>query len=54
MDNVTCYRLGLIALDAGGRTTKTGAGDEIDRGLILRRLLEEKGFGLIKLKGEDD
>ncbi len=50
MDNLTCYELGLIAGDVGTRTTRQGVGDEIDRGLILRRILEEKGFGLIKLK----
>ncbi len=49
MDNLTCYKLGLIAGDVGTRTTRQGVGDEIDRGLILRRILEEKGFGLIKL-----
>lgn len=46
MDNVLAYRLGLIARDAGTRGPDT-AGDEIDRGLILRRLLEEKQFHLV-------
>ncbi len=43
MDNVLAWRLGEIALKAGDRD-RTDVGDPIDRGLILLRLLEEKGF----------
>jgi hypothetical protein len=46
MDNVLAWRLGEIASDAGDPQRK-GVGDLIDRGLILRRLLEEKGFYII-------
>jgi len=45
MDNVLAYRLGKIASEAGN-PNRHDVGDEIDRGLILRRLLEEKGFVL--------
>lgn len=44
MDNVLAWRLGEIVLE----TMKSkDVGDFIDRGLILRRLLEEKNFYLI-------
>jgi len=43
MDNLYAARLGQIALDAGDRERKD-VGDSIDRGLILLRLLNEKGF----------
>lgn len=49
MDNVFAWRLGEIALDAGDPKRKD-VGDLIDRGLILRRLLEEKGFLLVTKK----
>lgn len=45
MDNVLASRLGQIA-DEAGSPQRTDVGDSIDRGLILRRLLEEKGFEL--------
>lgn len=43
MDNVLASRLGQVAREAGN-PQHPGVGDSIDRGLILRRLLEEKGF----------
>lgn len=46
MDNVLAWRLGEVALEAGDPKRKD-VGDLIDRGLILRRLLEEKGFYLV-------
>lgn len=48
MNNLLAYKLGEIAADAGNPERK-GVGDYIDRGLILRRLMEEKGFGIIEL-----
>ena len=45
MDNVLAWRLGEVARDAGN-PNREGVGDLIDRGLILRRLLEEAGFEL--------
>lgn len=47
MDNVTAWKLGEIARDAGN-PAREGVGDPIDRGLILRRLLGEKGFLVIR------
>lgn len=47
MDNVDAWRLGEVAQKAGGPSRKD-VGDYIDRGLILRRLLEEKGYLIIK------
>ena len=46
MDNVLASRLGDIAIDAGNRGRRD-VGDSIDRGLILRRLLEEQGFYVV-------
>lgn len=46
MDNVIASRLGAIATEAGD-PNHTGVGDIVDRGLILRRLLEEQGFYLV-------
>ena len=43
MDNVQAWRLGEAAQTA----SKAPAGDPIDRGLALRRVLEESGFVLI-------
>ena len=43
MDSVLASTLGKIALDAGN-SKREDVGDSIDRGLILRRLLEENGF----------
>ena len=47
MDNVLAYRLGLTVKEINDYP-KHKIGDEIDRGLVLRRILEEKGFYLIK------
>lgn len=44
MDNVLASRLGDVARNAMSSDQK--AGDSIDRGLILRRLLDEAGFKL--------
>jgi hypothetical protein len=46
MDNVLSSKLGDVALQAGSKDRKD-IGDSIDRGLVLRRLLEEQGFFLI-------
>lgn len=43
MDNVIASMLGRIAT-AAGDPSRTDVGDSIDRGLILRRLLEEAGL----------
>lgn len=48
MDNVLALRLGMVALKAGDPKRKD-VGDEIDRGLILRRLLEEAGFTISEI-----
>lgn len=45
MNNVLAWRLGEIAILAGGG--RKDVGDTIDRGLILLRLLNEKGFDLV-------
>jgi len=45
--NLIMYELGKIAADAGS-PLRTDVGDFIDRGLILRRLLEEKRHILLK------
>jgi hypothetical protein len=47
MDNVLAWRLGEIARKAGTADNSV-AGDPIDRGLILLRLLNEAGFELIR------
>lgn len=49
MDNVLASRLGKVALEAGN-PRHDGVGDSIDRGLILRRLLEESGFEIREVK----
>ena len=49
MNNVLASKLGNIALDAGN-PKRSGVGDSIDRGLILRRLLEEEGFYIVVKK----
>jgi hypothetical protein len=49
MDNVLASRLGVVAREVGDPNHK-GVGDSIDRGLILRRRLEEEGFYLIRKK----
>jgi hypothetical protein len=46
MDNVLAFKLGAIALEAGSRE-RSDIGDNIDRGLVLRRLLQEQGFTLL-------
>lgn len=45
-DNVDCWRLGE-ACRAAANDPKCG--DFIDRGLILLRELEQRGFGVVKL-----
>lgn len=45
MNNVLASRLGRVAREAGNQD-RIDVGDSIDRGLILRRLLEEAGFEL--------
>lgn len=45
MDNTLAWRLGMIAKEAGDANRKD-VGDPIDRGLILLRLLNEKGFSV--------
>jgi hypothetical protein len=52
MDNVLASKLGKVA-KAAGDPDRTDVGDSIDRGLILRRMLEEAGFGLIELPHPD-
>jgi hypothetical protein len=46
MDNLTAYRLGEVGLQLI-EYPREKIGDEIDRGLVLRRLLEESGFFLV-------
>jgi len=46
MDNVIASRMGEVAMSAGSRT-RTDVGDNIDRGLILLRLLKEQGLSVI-------
>lgn len=45
MDNVYAWRLGDAAREAMSPTQTVG--DSIDRGLILLRLLNERGFDVI-------
>ncbi len=56
MDNVLASKLGAIVREVGMQHENIG--DSIDRGLILRRRLEEEGFGLITVEhnsiGEDN
>jgi len=47
MNNVLASKLGGIAREAG-KHNPLGVGDSIDRGLILRRFLEEQGFYLVR------
>lgn len=49
MDNVLASRLGSVAIKA----MKGSAGDLIDRGLILRRILEEEGFEIIEIAAKE-
>jgi hypothetical protein len=51
MDNGLAWRLGEVAREAGN-LARIDVGDPIDRGLILVRLLREKGFGVVELKDE--
>ena len=53
MDNLLAYELGKIAIAAGSPLRKD-VGDHIDRGLILRRLLEEGGFYLLTRLNEEE
>lgn len=43
MNNQLAWRLGIIASEAGSKD-RTDVGDPIDRGLVLLKLLDEKGF----------
>lgn len=47
MSNVVAYRLGLAALKLI-RYPEKEIGDEIDRGLILCKLLAESGFKILE------
>lgn len=47
MPNEYAYCLGDIALVAGA-TDRKDVGDLIDRGLILRRILDEEGFLIVR------
>lgn len=49
MTNLQAYRIGKICEEVAAQTK--GVGDFIDRGLILRRRLEEGGF-FIFIEGE--
>ncbi|MBF0249944.1 MAG: hypothetical protein HQL35_04860 [Alphaproteobacteria bacterium] len=49
MDNVLAKMLSDICLEVANQ--KDGVGDFIDRGLILRRRLEEEGFALTVIPG---
>jgi hypothetical protein len=42
MTNLQASKIGRICLEVGQQTN--GIGDSIDRGLVLRRRLEESGF----------
>lgn len=42
MTNLQAYKIGVVCREVGTQLDKIG--DEIDRGLILRRRLEEEGF----------
>jgi len=46
MPNQVAYRLGLIAYEVG-TLSNAKAGDEIDRGLILVRRLQESGYSVV-------
>ena len=46
MNNEDASSLGQVARET--MSPKQSVGDSIDRGLILRRLLQEKGFYLVK------
>ena len=51
MDNVLASRLGEVAREVGDPAHKgVGVGDSIDRGLILRRRLEEIGFEIREIQ----
>lgn len=49
MPNQDAYAFGLLARDVAARGTEQGVGDEIDRGLILSRLLNERGYEIVKV-----
>lgn len=50
MSNEDAWKLGNVARSVAH--TREAVGDYIDRGLILRRQLEESGFGIIRLKSD--
>jgi hypothetical protein len=47
MSNDDAYRLGMLAREAAS-LGPAKCGDEIDRGLILCRLMREKGYRIVK------
>lgn len=49
MGNLAAYALGRVA-ERAGQPNRQDVGDYIDRGLILRRLLEEAGFGVFEME----
>ena len=49
-DNLTVYRLARIVNRASTAQTAEGVGDEIDRGLMLLKLLREEGFLVVQLE----
>ena len=53
MDNVLARQLGEIAREAGS-AKRNDVGDYIDRGLILRRLLQKQGFYLVMKETSSD
>lgn len=46
MNNLVAHRLGVVGLDLM-RYPAEKIGDAIDRGLVLRRLMDEAGFGIV-------
>lgn len=49
LSNKYAFRLGMVGLKLM-RYPQEKIGDEIDRGLVLKRLLEEAGFGIVILE----
>ncbi len=52
INNQVAYRLGLIGLNLIKYPSEK-IGDEIDRGLVLRKLLVESGFGIAVLENKN-
>lgn len=53
MDNVIASRLGQIVSATHNENLRGRIGDNIDRGLILRRLLEEAGYYIVPIGNEE-